>query len=259
MRRPRVCNLFRAPPPRFLIFLYIVPLLLRPPNNRSFRPPFFQCPRSLHRIYRVRYAIPHPPARAPLTTEKKNYKPPPPPTTTPHTHTAATFASAYLLASSSRGRRARDDDDGGRSADVRGTTTTTRSSHSHYWADGTTGGGGTGTISKYGRVQTLSFGIYTGGAPAFVPDDVTDEYTDVHNDECAGRELLFFPPSLPPLLFFSPSSSTNSLYHRSALLREAGGGGGIAVLPRIGKSVGRYRRPIVDHVRCRESRVRDIE
>jgi hypothetical protein len=45
--------------------------------------------------------------------------------------------------------------------------------------------------SRYVMVQTLSFGIYTGGAPAFVPDELTDEYTDEYNDECTGREFLF--------------------------------------------------------------------
>ena len=38
--------------------------------------------------------------------------------------------------------------------------------------------------SPYQKVQTLSFQIYTGGAPAFISDEVTGERR--HNPECIG-------------------------------------------------------------------------
>ncbi|KAL9186842.1 hypothetical protein ACHAXT_010562 [Thalassiosira profunda] len=76
--------------------------------------------------------------------------------------------------------------------------------------------------SPYERVQTLSFQIYTGGAPAFIADESTGE--EKRNPECEGFELHSY--GLPEdseeyQCYLGLEDTTEDVRHRLAIMRDA--------------------------------------
>ena len=66
--------------------------------------------------------------------------------------------------------------------------------------------------SPYHSVQTLSFQIYTGGAPAFITDKVTGEKRP--NPECVGCKLSLMQPHI---VFMDVSTSFARYIHHIRL------------------------------------------
>mmetsp|Transcript_943 Transcript_943/g.1878 ORF Transcript_943/g.1878 Transcript_943/m.1878 type:complete len:557 (-) Transcript_943:133-1803(-) len=74
--------------------------------------------------------------------------------------------------------------------------------------------------SPYSQVQTLSFQIYTGGAPAFIPDETTGKLK--HNHECRGLNSYGLPEDSDSLqCYLGLEDSAKDVQHRLGIMTDA--------------------------------------